>query len=395
MKNRIIAVDFGTCNTYMAQSVGGGPAEELNIVVGGDSAHGMKSVILYRTKGENVGINEFGQEAINAFGGASPKKKEANGYELATNFRPDIDVSEKARQDAICFLNKLLTEANNIDLSKADVIFSVPNEASESYRACLRYVARQAGWGNVRLLDEALGALCYIQGESSEDVAHEMFHDIVLVVNVDEGASGFAIIKDGNIKYSKSDMLMSGRLFDDLFYQWVIDCTQDSANPVTEKQLIQTGKDFYWRYLMCRELKENFMNVMFTGKERPYEAYFMDQYELELSWDEFVRRAQNYRPSQSFMNMTKFPAKTTLDPSRTTDIINWFEKEIRKAFEISHIPISSIGKVLLLDRSYIPFVHDTCQKIFGEEKQIRCTNPFAAISIGMIKYCRIKEATSN
>ena len=103
MKKRVIAVDFGSCNTYMAQSVGGCPAEELNIAVGGDSVHGMKSVIMYRTKGENVGINEFGQEAINAFGGTSPKKKEANGYELATNFSSDIDVSEKSRQDAICF----------------------------------------------------------------------------------------------------------------------------------------------------------------------------------------------------------------------------------------------------------------------------------------------------
>ncbi|MBR5161574.1 MAG: hypothetical protein IKW80_08095, partial [Thermoguttaceae bacterium] len=126
MKNRVIAIDFGTCNTYLSQSVNGGPAEEFNIAVGGDSAHGMKSVITYRTKGEYAGNHEFGQEAIDAFS-TPPKKIEANGLEFASNFKPDIEVSEKARQDSICFLSNLLEEANkqalHIDPAETDVFF--------------------------------------------------------------------------------------------------------------------------------------------------------------------------------------------------------------------------------------------------------------------------------
>ncbi len=398
MKNRVIAIDFGTCNTYLSQSVNGGPAEEFNIAVGGDSAHGMKSVIMYRTKGDNAGNNEFGQEAINAFGGSSPKKKEANGLELASSFKPDIEVSEKARQDSVCFLNNLLSEANkqnlHINPSDTDVFFGVPSEASEGYRACLRDIAKKAGWGDVRLLDEPFGALCYYQDENSEDVVKQMLQESVLVVDFGGGTCDFVVLENGEIKYSWGDMLLGGRLFDDLFYQWVIDCSQDSM-PVTEEQLIKAQKDFYWRCIKCRELKEKFSNAMVKDKQCPYEEFFMDQYELELSWDEFVRRAQNYHPSQSFMNMTKLPAdmsKTMFNPNGTTNILSWFEKELHRGFEISRIPIESIGKVLLAGGSSSwSFVREACQKIFGEEKLIRCTNPFAAISMGLVKYCKIKE----
>ena len=402
MKNRVIAIDFGTCNTYLSQSVNGGPAEEFNIAVGGDSAHGMKSVIMYRTKGDNAGNNEFGQEAINAFGGASPKKKEANGLELASSFKPDIEVSEKARQDSVCFLSNVLTEANkqnlHINPSDTDVFFGVPSEASEGYRACLRDIAKKAGWGDVRLLDEPFGALCYYQDENSEDVVKQMLQESVLVVDFGGGTCDFVVLENGEIKYSWGDMLLGGRLFDDLFYQWVIDCSQDSL-PVTEEQLMKTNKDFYWRCIKCRELKEKFSNAMVKDKKCAYEEFFMDQYELELSWDEFVRRAQNYHPSQSFMNMTKLPAdmsKTMFKPEGTTDILSWFEKELRRGFEISRIPIESIGKVLLAGGSSSwSFVREACQKIFGEEKLIRCTNPFAAISMGLVKYSKIKEVAMN
>lgn len=403
MKNRIIAVDFGTDNTYLAQSVNGGPAEEFNIAVGGDSAHGMKSVIMYRTAGDNAGNNEFGQEAINAFGGASSKKKDENGYQLASRFMLNIEISEKAREDSICFLTNLLTEANKQNLhivpSEIDIIFSVPNGASDSYCACLRNIARKAGWGEVRLLDEAFASLCYYQDEYSNNVVKNIFHDATFIINFDDGVCEFVVIKDGCIKYSWSDMLLGGRLFDDLFYQWVIDCTQDSANPVTEEQLVKTGKDFYWRCNMSQKLKDRFLSAMVKDKEIPYEEYFVDQYELELSWDEFVRRAQNYHPSQSFMNMTKFPdniSKTILYPDGTTDLLYGFKREFYRALDISRIPASSISKVLLTGScSYLPFVRDICKDVFGEDKLIRATNPFAAISMGLIKYCKIKEMAMN
>lgn len=398
MKNRVIAIDFGTCNTYLSQSVNGGPAEEFNIAVGGDSAHGMKSVIMYRTKGDRAGNHEFGQEAMKTYGGSSPKKIEMHGLEFASSFKPDIEVSEKARQDSICFLSNLLEEANqqnlNINPSETDVFFGVPSEASEEYRTCLRDIAKKAGWGDVRLLDEPFGALCYYQDESSKDVVNKMLKDSVLVVDFGGGTCDFVVLENGDVKYSWGDMLLGGRLFDDLFYQWVIDCSQDSE-PVTEEQLMRVNRDFYWRCVKCRELKENFSNAMVREKICPYEEFFVDQYELELPWEEFVRRAQNYHPSQSFMKNTKLPAdmsKTMFNPEGTTDILNWFEKELRRGFEISRIPIESIDKVLLAGGSSTwPFVQESCKQIFGEEKMIRCLNPFAAISMGLVKYCKIKE----
>ena len=398
MKNRVIAIDFGTCNTYLSQSVNGGPAEEFNIAVGGDSAHGMKSVITYRTKGEYAGNHEFGQEAIDAFS-TPPKKIEANGLEFASNFKPDIEVSEKARQDSICFLSNLLEEANkqalHIDPAETDVFFGVPSEASEGYRVCLRDIAKKAGWGDVRLLDEPFGALCYYQDETSKDVVNEMLKDSVLVVDFGGGTCDFVILENGDIKYSWGDMLLGGRLFDDLFYQWVIDFSQDTADPVTEEQLIGCYRDILWRCQKCRELKEKFSNAMVKDKSCPYVQYFADRYELELPWEEFVRRAQNYHPSKSFMKMTKLPAdmsKTMFNPEGTTDILNWFEKELRRGIEISSIPIESIDKVLLAGGSSSwPFVREVCENIFGKEKMIRCANPFAAISMGLVKYCKFKE----
>ena len=398
MKNRVIAIDFGTCNTYLSQSVNGGPAEEFNIAVGGDSVHGMKSVIMYRTKGDRAGNHEFGQEAMRVYGGSSPKKIEMNGLEFASNFKPDIEISEKARQDAVCFLSNLLEEANkqnlNINPSEIDVFFGVPSEASDGYRARLLEIAKKSGWGDVRLLDEPFGALCYYQDESSQDVVKEMLNDSVLVVDFGGGTCDFVILENGDIKYSWGDMYLGGRLFDDLFYQWVIDCSQDSA-PVTEELLMKTNKDFYWRCVKCRELKENFSNAMSRERVCPYEEFFVDQYDLELPWEEFVRRAQNYHPSASFQKMTKLPtdvSKTMFNPNGTTDILNWFGKELYRGFEVSRIPIESVDKILLAGgSSNWPFVREVCENIFGKEKMIRCTNPFAAISVGLVKYCKIKE----
>ncbi|MBQ2620268.1 MAG: Hsp70 family protein [Thermoguttaceae bacterium] len=399
MKDRVIAIDFGTCNTYLSQSIQGGPVQELNISVGGDNNHGINSIIMYRTKGEHAGENLFGQDAASAYGGSSPKRKEANGLELAAYFKPDIEASEKARQDAICFLSNLLTSAENrnlhLDPLNSDVFFGVPSEASEGYKSCLRDIARKAGWGDVHLLDEPFGALCSYQDENSKDVVKQMVNESVLVVDFGGGTCDFVILDNLEIKYSWGDMLLGGRLFDDLFYQWVIDCSQDSAEPVTEELLIKTNKDFYWRSVKCRETKERFSNAMVDSKSIPFEDFFAEKYDLALTWDEFVRRAQNYHPSQSFLNETKLPAdlsNSKFNPNGTTDILNWFEEELHRGFEVSRIPISSIGKVLLAGGSSTwPFVCDACEKAFGKEKLIRCANPFAAISMGLVKYCKIQK----
>ncbi len=399
MKKRIIAIDFGTCNTYLSQSNQGGPAEEFNISVGGNSIHGTKSIIMYCTKGDYAGKHKVGLDALDAYCTSSPATIQENGLQLASYFKPDIESSEQARQDSIYFLNSLLVTANKnklqIDPSETDIFFGVPSEASEGYRSCLRDIAEKAGWGKVRLLDEPFGALFYEVGDSDEKTLKNLLHENVLVVDFGGGTCDFVILENGDIKRSWGDMLLGGRLFDDLFYQWVIDCSKDSDDPLTEERLMKRNKDFYLRSVKCQELKEKFSIAMGYDKSCPYKTYFWDRYDLKLKWDDFVQRAKNYHPSQSFMNKTDLPsnlAKSKFNPEGTTDIFNWFEEELLKGFSLNGVPINSIDKVLLAGGSSMwPFVIDACERIFGEEKLLRCANPFAAISMGLVRYCKFKD----
>ena len=105
---RILAIDFGTNNTYFSVTTIGGSVIPCNFFSGGDNDKGIDSACLRFTKGSHQGQIAIGKKALNYYGGASDDDIQSAGMVLATNFKPDIEISEDARQNSICFLKEAL-----------------------------------------------------------------------------------------------------------------------------------------------------------------------------------------------------------------------------------------------------------------------------------------------
>lgn len=407
MSKKIIAIDFGTSNTYLSLRSGDSVVNELNINVGGSEQHGITTAILYYNQGSSKGNRLFGDDAVNTFGGASEKKIAENGLEYSANFKPDIAVSSEAQAHATNFLAAILQSARNqhldINPQQCDVVFGVPSEASDKYKSTLKQIACQAGWGEIRLLDEPFGALCSYLDEKSNDAIDKILDENVLVIDFGGGTCDFAILQGGVIKKSWGDMLLGGRLFDDLFYQWLLDESQKTPTPVTDEDIIGANRDFYCRTKQARLLKEKFSNRMVNTKAGAYEELITVSlgragtvsFEVSLTWSEFQKRAGCYVPSKSFRDKTPIPKSVSSEGYRKNgpmDLFEWFEIELIKGLHQAEISMSDIDKVLLAGGSSMwPFVQDKCKELFQEKKLVRSINPFAAISTGLAKYTVLKD----
>lgn len=130
----VLAIDFGTANTYISKCGMDTPkASGIDLDGGRD---GMSTALLYR-KGKSTLI---GEKALQEFGEALPKERE--DYTLFAQFKPDIAKSSKAKEAARDFLSQLITlsEKDNVFLNptQKQVIFGVPSESSEEFIQTLR-----------------------------------------------------------------------------------------------------------------------------------------------------------------------------------------------------------------------------------------------------------------
>ena len=400
---RILAIDFGTNNTYFSVTTIGGSVIPCNFFSGGDNDKGIDSACLRFTKGSHQGQIAIGKKALNYYGGASDDDIQSAGMVLATNFKPDIEISEDARQNSICFLKEALKlyQQNDKTLNplEMDVIFGVPSEASETYKRCLAHIAREAGYGNIRLLDEPFGALSSYQDECSDEAVEAMINDSVLVVDFGGGTCDFAILQKGKILHSWGDMLLGGRLFDDLFYEWILDQIQKTDKTKTEQSLIENNEDYYVRTVQSRQFKEEFSEFTVKFRNETFDPFFDNRYHLSMTWDEFMRRAAAYTPSESFKKRTRISTvlrNTRFTMSGTIDLIGWFRDELRRGFVEKNIPFNSIQKTLLAGgSSKWAFSRDICSEILPQSQIVDCENVFAAISMGLAKYAVIKRGAEN
>ncbi|HCL78333.1 MAG TPA: hypothetical protein DIC53_00010, partial [Synergistaceae bacterium] len=238
----VLSVDFGTTKTYFSKC----PAEDPSPVSVdfGDGRDGLLTAILYRDGKDPL----IGQTALDEFGEATTGERA--GLRLVTNFKPEIALSGEARTAATDYLAAVLAEAGrqrlDVDPSVRQVLFGVPSEADDGYRAALKRVAEAAGYGTPEFVDEPKGALLYHlkQREISVDQALGG----VLVVDFGGGTCDFALLEGGRVTHSWGDMLLGGRLFDDLFHQWLLD-----QNPGLEEDLKARGASYFVGTYLCRE----------------------------------------------------------------------------------------------------------------------------------------------
>lgn len=323
----VLAVDFGTVNTYLAKSPGHQPAASaIDLGTGRD---GLATALLYRQERPAV----LGDRALEEFGDAT--EEERRGYRLFAQFKPDIVESNEAAGAAIDFLRGLLAQAVRIHLDldplSREVIFGIPSESPPAFRERLAQIAAEAGFGAIRTIDEPKGALYF--HVQRRDIAPSEAQRGILVIDFGGGTCDFALLVGGEVMHSWGDMQLGGRLFDDLFYQWFIE-----QNPEVTKRLDRENAAFFLLWYHCRVVKERFSQAMALDRSERFRKSIGEYGRLNaVTWEAFLERATHYRPSSTLRHYLaalqlgeggRGATPSRLD-SGEIDLLAWFRETLR------------------------------------------------------------------
>lgn len=375
----ILAIDFGTTNTYFSKC----PADQISPVGVdfGTGRDGLPTAILYRGDREPL----VGEPALHEYGEASDEERKE--YRLRTQFKPDIVSSADAAKAATDFLRTVVEQAQRqhiaLDPNKCDVIVGVPSEAHGPFRGRISQIAREAGYGEVRLLDEPKGALLHHLWH--KDFSPEEARRGILVIDFGGGTCDFAFLQSLQVSHSWGDMELGGRLFDDLFFQWLLD-----QNPGVLKTMEKAGDTYYVHSYLCREVKEFFSLTMARDRtERVNKSVGRYGSLRGMDWAGFMERAQHYLPSPTFvLNMESMGvrAKRILQRQEEIDLIDWFRTSLSHGLAEKGVATDQISRVILAGgSSQWPFVSDVVTETLGLQRSrlMRSDRPYAVISQGL------------
>ncbi len=379
----VLALDFGTTNTYMSKCPAAKIASE-----GVDFGHGqdgMSTVVLYRRDKPPI----VGETAMEEYGDATEAERRNACYELRAQFKPDIARSNEARQYAVDFLQGILTEAEqrHIDINPKTrrVMVGAPSEADAEYRQALTQAAEQAGYGAIHIVDEPKGAI-YHHVQRKDITPLEAIQG-TLVVDFGGGTCDFAHIVRGEVRTSWGDMYLGGRLFDDLFFQWFVD-----QNPAAMKQMQREHAVFYTFWVTCRQIKEKFSMAMGMDREKTFRKIVGEYGRLhDATWAEYLERAAHYQPSTILLEhlrsinprMTEF-----LESKSTLDLHAWFRQALRSGLEDQRLREQPVTcAVLTGGSSSWPWVYDDTRTVLTDlgfhPRIVRSDRPYATIAMGL------------
>ncbi len=374
MSRRVLAVDFGTSTSHFAFC----PGDELlpSSLAFDPNALGMESAVLFRSNREFL----VGRMALDTWGDAF--EAERKEYDLRMHFKPDIAASSRAWEAGAAFLKGVRREAERMYLPfrEADrVLFGVPSEAGENWREALRTLVREAGFGDVGLVDEPVGALLYHL--SQKDLKPSESLEGTLVVDFGGGTCDFAWMERLDVRASWGEMLLGGRLFDDLFYQMLCE-----ENPGMEKMLEKEGAAYYVHWYECRRMKESFSLALSRNLQEFWSGRAGNYGTLRnLSWEVFLERASRYRPTPSFgEHLRRVEGRRAWE--NPLDLVGWFRDSLRNGVVRHGLRPSDLGRVILSGGSSLwPFVVQVILEELSlpKEKILRSSRPGAVIAEGI------------
>lgn len=375
----ILAIDFGTTNSYFSKC----PADQIS-PVGidfGTGRDGLPTAILYRGEREPL----VGEPALHEYGEASGEERK--DYQLRTQFKPDITDSEEAAKAAADFLRVVVAQAQRqhivLDPKGHDVIFGVPSESQAAFRTKVAQIAKTAGYGDVRLVDEPKGALLHHLWH--KDFSPDEAQRGILVVDFGGGTCDFAFLQSLQVSHSWGEMELGGRLFDDLCFQWFLD-----QNPEALRTMEKTGDIYYVHSYLCREVKEFFSLTMARDRTEKVNKSVGRYGSLKgMDWPGFLERAQGYRPSDTFVRHLRsmgVRAERILNTAEPIDLIGWFRTALSQGLAEKAVATGTISRVILAGgSSQWPFVPDVITDTLGIDRSglMRSDRPYAVIAQGL------------
>ncbi len=377
----IVAIDFGTSSTFISTC----PVDRLmpstiKGILPKKSEGGVETAILYRAGKEPL----IGSMATEEWGNIRRMKNK--DYGLKVHFKPEISTSLEARQAAIDFMGQILflSAKNYTPLSPEQnkIYFGVPSEADDRFQNAIRDIALKAGYGEVSLIHEPIGALFYHL--SRRDITASDAQKGVLVIDYGGGTCDFSFLKKATIIASWGDMHLGGRLFDDLFFQWFIDANSNAIRIMEEEK-----SEYFIHWYRCRELKESFSGYMSYDRSNTWTGNIPGYGSLkDITWDEFVERAREYRPTSQFLEYLKETKNQSpiLSSDNSIDLFLWFRDLLISGLKENHISKNDIQKIILTGGSCLwPFVPELVQEALNinEDSIFRSEEPYEVIALGM------------
>lgn len=290
MKKPILAVDFGTSHTYLYRC----PADDLlPLPLELWNNHpGIETAVLYRPKAPLL----VGPVALAEWGQMTTLERE--GAQLRIRFKPELTDGDGQRW-ATDFLSGLLAEAElrrvALDPLGCDIYFGMPCDSHELWRSALKGAATAAGFGEVKLLEEPLAVL--VSALAQGDVAPSEAMKHLAVLDFGGGTCDVTMVERLRVLQSCSDWHLGGRVFDDLFYQILLD-----RNASLEKSLKSDGTEAFVRAYWCPLLKEQFSAAMARDASRRWSGSAgIYGVITDLSWQEFLSRCASYRATKAMV----------------------------------------------------------------------------------------------
>ncbi len=297
-----LGIDFGTSNSYFALSkVMPQMVIELRDLKFEYGASSISTSVLWETaagkRGQVLAIGDNAEERW-----ITRSDEERKTLHLGTNFKPDLAALPDARADAEAFLSaarETLRKDNQLRRvgreEGVSVTIGIPAKSSDAFKSHLTAIAGNAGLGAIECIEEPKGALawCLHEGRVTEEEARRG----VVVVDFGGGTLDLALVDDRGVREPWGNPIVGGRLFDDLFYQWVLDQNRGAADDFDQKDLAYANR------IGARKLKEAFSTAWKKGTLAGFSRRLEVRDRLYLAWlrnpsvEEFEERARNYQPS--------------------------------------------------------------------------------------------------
>ena len=401
MDIRVTAMDLGTSNTCVTHCEGG-PVSVLRPEGWQNSALGgaIPTLVLYRDEAPFL----IGAAAELEFGEAD--KQERQRYSLRSQFKPDIAVRPEARRWMEDFLRLLRSRVE----PQGRLLVGIPCQAENHYQQILRQCLHAAGWEDARFLREPMGAI--IHYIATGVLPPSLAARGVLTVDFGGGTCDLAVLRRADVTSRHGDMLYGGRLFDDLFYQLLLE-----RNPHLEQQLRREGNAYYVHWVACRRAKEDFSTAMQEDRTSPVTvrvrwsrwdgrtASESSAYIEDLDWSTFLTRAGNYAASEELLralrqhqDRAELSARAQgLLAGKRVDLISWFEEILLTTLNAVRQEgagaLADMPQVLLTGGSSAwPFVQDLVRQTLGDRARILVGDePYADISKGLAQYHVLAE----
>lgn len=237
---------------------------------------------------------------------------ERSPLEFFANFKPHIHQSEADCEAARVFLEAVRNTrglSREISRLSGDAVLAVgcPVAWADEGAETLLRILQQAKFPPAFAIPEPVGATFHFLGTR---LKAQDFHNDIVVFDWGAGTFDMTVLRARRLEYERQNSwgssLYGGRLFDDLFYQWLLDVARASGRgDDVDRLATETIDRAILLGLTCREIKEKFSRGLgVNGPEEPWAHASpvsvgnvdLGRFKIERG-GEFFERMRNYRAS--------------------------------------------------------------------------------------------------